>query len=522
MLLDIIARKAATPISRWLVLAILGLPLAGCQTYQRAQDKIATADKEVADHEKNKTPHRRPVIGVVNGYWVSTDEVPESQAMRLPPAFRQKVRIKAVEMPLGWVMSNEFARFGFSSVYSTNVARETRVTVDYSGELRGALQALASASGYRWELRGNEIYWSDVETRTFAIPMTPGASSYTSTIGGSLTSSISGTGTSGAGTTTTTTSSGGSGTATSVQNTTRTASVSIWKDVETQIKSMLSKKGSVFVSESTSTVTVTDYPDRLASIERFVDTITSEMTRQILVQVDVIEVTLGEKSAHGIDWAIVADKVGKYGFTLNVTNSKDIFPSGFTAPTLTYTHKKGSLNGSQAIVKALETQGDVSVRTQPRVITLNNQLATLQIGSEVSFLASSSTTTTTNAGTTQALTPGTVRTGLMMFLLPRAMPKSEVIMQMSLSINSLVQLRTITSGSTTIESPDVTTKNFQQIARLKSGEAIVLAGFRQMTDNYSSAGVTRDIPWLFGSKYAQDNRTDTIVLITPYILDERA
>jgi type IVB pilus formation R64 PilN family outer membrane protein len=493
--------------------------LSGCaSTYKAADSTIRTTGNEVNALEKNKEPFRRPTIGVVKGYWVSTDAVPETLARRLPPKFREHVRLRAVEMPLSTIMANELSRFGFNSVYSTSVAKDARVTVNFNGDLQGALNAIAAATGYRWELRDADIYWADLETRTYTISMTPGKSTYSSSVGGSLTSSISGTSTGG----TTAASSGGSGSGTSAQTTTRSADVSIWKDIDAQIKSMLSKRGSMVVSEASSTVSVTDYPGTLATIENYIDALNRELTIQVVVQVDVIEVTLTDRSAHGIDWTAVSGRLGQFGASVTTATTADIFPAGVTAPALTLSYRAGASDASTALVKALETQGRVSVKTHPRVVTLNNQPATIQVGTEYGYAAASSTTTTTSVGATTAITPGVARSGLMMYLLPRVIEKDRVVMQMALSINSIRAIRRITSGGSTIEVPEIATKNFQQISRLRSGTTMVLAGFRQITGDDNSQGVTREMPWLFGSQYAADGRTDTIVLITPYVLDEKA
>ena len=415
-------------------------------------------------------------------------------------------------------MSSHISRYGFGSIYSQSISKDTRVTVDYSGSLVGALSAISSATGLRWELRDNDIYWSEVETRTYPIPMIAGSTSYNSTVGGSLTSTTGGTST---GTTTGATSTGGAGSGTSTQTVSRGASgISVWKDLEAQIKNMLSKRGTMFVSESTATLTVTDYPNQLASIENFVSVLNAELTRQVMVQVDVIEVTLNDRSAHGIDWTLVGGRVGEFGFNLNVANSSNVFPSGISAPTLTANYKVGDATPSQALVKALETQGRVSVKTQPRVVTLNNQQAIIQIGSEVSYVAASSTTTTTSVGSTTALTPGVARSGLMMYLLPRVMPKNDIMMQLSLSINSIKQIRSITSGGSTIEVPEIATKNFQQMSRLKNGQSMVLTGFRQITSDQKGEGISREAPWIFGSQSAADgrpiDRSDY-----PHVLDDK-
>jgi type II secretory pathway component GspD/PulD (secretin) len=91
---------------------------------------------------------------------------------------------------------------------------------------------------------------------------------------------------------------------------------------------------------------------------------------------------------------------------------------------------------------------------------------------------------------------------------------------MSLSINSVDKIRVVNSGTTLIEIPEIQTKNFQQLTRLKSGESMVLAGFRQASNNRDKAGIAGFLGVFGGAESAKTDRVDTIVIITPFILSE--
>lgn len=511
------------------IVGILALVLSACATTKSADKSIAQASADADGVSRSSHPYTRPTLAVVDGYWVSTDPVPTGKFKKLPPQFSLPRTIRGTDLALAWALADILADTGFNAVYSTSVKQNGRVSINYSGDLAGALNAIASATGYHWELRGNNIYWDDMETRTWLIPMVPGTSSYQSVVGGAVTTSIAGSG--GSGTTSNPTSFAGdtSGTSsgTTFGNTQKTErksdAISIWGDLSKEVRNLMSPRGTIDVSESTSSITVRDYAERLNEIDTFISRIKDELTRQVMVQVDVIEVTLDKGSNAGIDWNAIAQNLGHYGFAFTTSSADKIFPSDFVAPTLSYTNLGGGkLNGTQVLVKALQTQGDVSVKTQPRVITLNNQLATLQIGSEVGYLAESTTQVTQGVGSTTTLTPGVAKSGFMMYLLPRIMPSGDITMQMSLSINAIKQIRTVSSGGNLIEIPEIQTKNFQQVTKLESGQAMVLTGFRQMTNSHDAAGVTRVFPWLFGAESGNNTKVDTVIVITPYVLSEKA
>src|SRR5205085_6535083 len=140
--------------------------------------------------------------------------------------------------------------------------------------------------------------------------------------------------------------------------------------------------------------------------------------------------------------------------------------------------------GSQAMISALSTQGRVTELTSASVVTLNNQPVPVNVGRRVSYLAASATSQTANVGSTTSLTPGTVSTGFSMTLVPHIIDGQELLLQYAIDLSSLLRIKTISSGGSSIEAPDVSTSSFLQRVRLKSGETLVVAGFDQ--DNLSA------------------------------------
>lgn len=141
----------------------------------------------------------------------------------------------------------------------------------------------------------------------------------------------------------------------------------------------------------------------------------------------------------------------------------------------------------------------------------------MNVGRQISYLASSSTTLAATAGSTTTLQPGQVQTGFSMVVLPHIVDGREVLLQTSVNISSLLQLSTITSNGSSIQSPDVSTSNFIQRVKIRSGDTLVIAGFDQ--DNLSAVanGVGAATNPVMGSRQTKGKRTILVVVLQPTV-----
>jgi len=169
--------------------------------------------------------------------------------------------------------------------------------------------------------------------------------------------------------------------------------------------------------------------------------------------------------------------------------------------------------------------GHVSIATEPRLVTLNNQIAEIGINQLQGYLESIAVTTQGVTGTTTtALTPGIVKTGFSLYILPKIKGK-KVYLQISSDLSSLRNIQVFTAerqdlangkqGTVSqIELPTVNEKIFNQRSVVESGDTLVIAGFRQVRNETANTR-TFGIP---SSQGAKKTNLETIVLITPTIL----
>lgn len=382
-------------------------------------------------------------------------------------------------------------------------------TVAYSGRVAGFLDMVAANYGIYTKLEGRNIRFLLTDSRTFRIKALPGDTQLSSIVG-----SVSNSTGSSSGSTSSSTSSGSSSNTTGVTF----SGMSVWAGIDAGIKQLLTPNtGKVAVSPSTGTVSVTDTPRVLEQVASFVREQNAALGRQVSVNVRVLSVEVNDGDNYGINWNAVYNNLTD-NVAFKVTSALPVAASAAQFVVQTSTPSAGNWGAaSGAIISALSTQGRVSELTSATLVTLNNQPAPVNVGRQISYLASSSTTQAANAGTTTSLTPGQVQTGFSMVLIPHIIDGKEILIQSSVNLSSLLQMATITSGGSSIQSPDISTSNFIQRVRMMSGDTLVMAGFDQDKLSAVSNGVGEAKNTLFGSRDSSGKRTMLVILLQPTV-----
>ncbi|KVT83964.1 secretin [Burkholderia ubonensis] len=389
------------------------------------------------------------------------------------------------------------------------------------GTLRGLLDAACARFGVFWKYEQGTIRFFFTDTRTFQVNAIPGDSSLNASVVSGATSdgTSGGAQSGGAGGGGNGANSGSTGlTANNTANTAVNSQLSVFNGLQSAIQSMLSRYGSSVSSPATGSISVTDTPDVLERVAAFMTQQNRSLSRQVLLNVTVLSVSLNAGDAYGIDWSLVYKTMSaSFGVTNPFTPVALTSPADLSATVLSPTSR---FNGTKLLIRALSQQGTVRRKTSASVTTLNNQPVPVQVAKQTGYLASVSTTNTANVGSSTALTPGTVTTGFNMTLLPHVLDDGTVMLQFSTNISSLLQLKDVTSseakGATKIQTPDVDMRNFLQRVAMKSGETLVISGYEGTNDSLDERGVgTPKMIALGGGYEAQRTREVIVILITP-------
>ena len=375
--------------------------------------------------------------------------------------------------------------------------------------LRQLLDTVASRLGisYRYDSdrRAITFYW--LETRTFPVTYMDSQVTYNARVVSDTASSSSGSSTgSNAGTL--------SGEASNTQTTTVDMKSTLYEDLKNAVGAMLTP-GTGRMVLATGFLTVTDTPRVLDTVSRFVEARNREMRRQVVLNVEVLSVRKTRRDQAGIDWnAVFSD--GRLGLTLGGAFSSaadDIITSGVSIV-------DGKLTGSKAFLKALSSQGTVSVVTQNSAVTKNMTPVPMQVASQQGYIEGVTTDTTANVGTSTSLNAATITTGFNMTLLPFIQPDARSLQLLfSMNLSDKPTFEVFESGGSRAQVPTVDLKTINQTIDLKSGQTVILSGFRQSGSKSVRQGVGSPAFFgLGGGTDSGDDDTILVVLITPHVI----
>ena len=525
-------RPCDRPGLRTVACAALGLVafgLAGCGFAQLGARVVATqeAAASLVTQPPAPPPVGRPLVIVHDGPYLPAERIAHTEARWL----HDPVALRVSAMPFDRCLQRALEQLPAppSVVFQADLdaaaeapdapsLRSRPVTLDHRGTFREFLDLLAEASDFGWEQKAGALYWMAEVSRSFEVHRVPGDVTYnmqtTRSTGGQIVRAGSG----GGGATGGVSASPDSGGVLNIS-----LSANFWDNIAAALGELLGPEYPPIIDRTTATVHVRGPAGRVRAAGRHIDAVNAWLARQVLLDVQVVTVTLADDNAFGIDWQIVSSAVSGYlaqGASGLAAASATALGLGVSAPTVGLrAGSREQYGGSNAVLQALASQGQTTVRNAPRLVALNGQAAQIQVLNDRAILGEVEVTTrdTATAATQERLSPSTVSTGVALTILPKIVG-NRVFLQASIHVSDLIALESGgRAGGQTIQLPTVTRNQFFQSARLESGETLVLGGLsteRGRAEDRTFAGVS----WL-GGKMRQARRTEMVLLITPTLLD---
>lgn len=248
----------------------------------------------------------------------------------------------------------------------------------------------------------------------------------------------------------------------------------------------------------------------------------SELDRPVksaLIDVLVAEVALGDDNSLGFTWQLEqlgsgARAVRLSGTTYNATAS---------STGLNLTAALGGNPLRQLAISALASNSDSRVISNPKIMTRNGEAASINVGQEVPTVTSQGVTTNNNNNNNTNVVPQTIQyrnTGVLLRVRPVIHAGDRIDLEVSQEVSSAEPTTTGVTTSPTIRKRSVETK-----LSLRDGATVMLGGLISETATDSDSGVPglKDIPGvgnLFKRSSQSRTRTELVILITPYILND--
>ena len=523
------------------------LDLGGCEQSEKTRSDIDQRASEAQNALGNaqKVPHSVVFdpLTVTNKLWNGNASLRMQRGMPLPmryEASRGVTLVSAEPMPLDDIANAISAQTGIPirlssltlaskpsspspSSPSSSSKSGPAMPVSYEGPLSGLLERLSAYFSVSWRFDGSSIAISRYETRVFSVESMPGTQQInegmqddqSSSSGSSSSGSSSGS----------SSSSGGSSQNTLTQNAKTTMDLKYWDELTAVLTTIVGTQGSVVVSPTMGTVTVTTTPDVMATVSDYISKENKRQSRQIAISVQIYSVNMGKSEDFNVAFNAVIKRLGDLSYSTGSVPSSAAAASGVTSKSfgaLNIAILNGPTDPTHAtdVFTALSTIGDATSVAQFPMTTLNNHPVSRRVGTDTTYVSSVTQNTTAATTTTSIFSPqtSTVHEGFSLQLTPRILDDGRILLQYSLSLIGLQKMNEVKEYNMSL--PVTDNRIFVQQSMLRSGQTLMIGGVdqEQMTQNKHGVG-SPDNFLLGGGVSSNSNRFMMFMAITPQVMD---
>ncbi|PIE61950.1 MAG: pilus (MSHA type) biogenesis protein MshL [Desulfobacterales bacterium] len=294
----------------------------------------------------------------------------------------------------------------------------------------------------------------------------------------------------------------------------------ILKEMVAQVKT---KEGIVTVNPLSGSLYIKDKPSVVKTVAQLLNQFKEMLSRQILIEARIIEVTLSSGYEYGIDWRLLraADN--------NVTTTKLKQLSWNLTDGLVLTGFNDTFNFG-TVVSALETFGDVKIVSNPTIRAKHGKPAVISVGDSIAYKKSVETTqarTGTETTETTEVEVSTVFDGLILGVIPFIEPNGKINLLIN-PIKSDVDIQSIENSEVvadglTISLPKVSIKEISTSITLNDRDVVVLGGLisdEQFKED-KNVPLLGNIPLLghmFKNEYTSEKKKELVIILNVSIL----
>ncbi|WP_201352411.1 type II secretion system protein GspD [Hydrogenimonas urashimensis] len=314
-----------------------------------------------------------------------------------------------------------------------------------------------------------------------------------------------------------------------------------WDNFKEQIDAILQRdedshrvRSKSLINKEAGIVTVTGTKRQIERVQEYINHVTGRLHKQIMLEANLIELRYADKNTTGVDWS-------RFDLKLRgLARKGDAFllPEGY---------KLGYQFTMDGLLSFLQRYGDVHTISNPKVMTLNNQPAVINVGDQINYKYQTGAITTTTTGNpvgTNTYTIGSVFVGLTLNIVPEVTDDGFIILKINPVVSEPIRrnegldynpqpeegdfpsspLNTDEDSSVRQMPPDVKIKQLTSIVKVKNGHKVVIGGLisKRVINSNTKVPLLGDIPLLgraFHHTGTEMQKVELIVIITPRIVD---
>ena len=282
-----------------------------------------------------------------------------------------------------------------------------------------------------------------------------------------------------------------------------------------------SAPGSLMVSGNVKAATDVDAIVRtltpaLNDKETLINHLTLAEPTQVYLRVRIVEVDRNATQQLGVNWSAVGS-IGNFvvgmlsGRTLQDPTT-GIYQLPSTAATGVLGGFKTSHSSVQSVIDALDQDGLLTILAEPNLTVLSGQTASFLAGGEFPIPI--------------AQQQGTISIdfkpfGVSLAFTPTVMSDNRIGLKVRPEVSEIDPSTTVTTGSITV--PGLSIRRVETTVELSSGQSFAIGGLlqnetRDIISQLPGLGKLPILGRLFSSKNYQNNKTELVVIVTPYLV----
>ncbi|UCD56528.1 MAG: hypothetical protein JSV16_11925, partial [Candidatus Hydrogenedentota bacterium] len=276
------------------------------------------------------------------------------------------------------------------------------------------------------------------------------------------------------------------------------------------LASFLTSNGGIETDERTNMLIITDVPGNMERIRKLIPKI-DRRVQQVLIEVLIVDSVLRDDGDLGIQWTLLNTESGSLDADGNPDSINITLPIANNAISLSF----GALFGDfrlTAFIEALVNNTNSRILANPKVLTLNNQAATIEIVQEFPF---NDVTQTSSGGQLSNITFKEIGTKL--DVNPQITHDEHIILHIKPEQNFL-------AGETITGVPILDTRRAETTLIVKNHQTVVLGGLRLNTriKRVTKVPFLGDLPgvkYAFRSVSSDKEDSELLVFLTVHIVE---
>lgn len=283
------------------------------------------------------------------------------------------------------------------------------------------------------------------------------------------------------------------------------------QDLQQSLGKMISTRGNIQTNVNTNALIVTDSPEILAKIDDLANNL-DVRTPQVVIEALIMSVKLTDTGRFGLDFTASHKENAQRGLNRTITQA---LKASSTIMDITYGKTILPDFNLTAQLNFFAEDKRVKILANPRVLTLDNLPAHIEIIEQVPYTSVTQSTESSSAISTTAFKD----VGIKLDVTPH-ITKDKFVSLSVKAEQSFVAAFVGTDNQPSIDSRKVDT-NFM----LKNGESVVIGGLRKKdnTTTVTKVPILGDIPFLgrvFKKEVKEVVNTELLIFITPHIMED--